>query len=88
MADEQKPSGLSEIKKFANWAYEKASSHPIGQIEETLKTGKPAARPETKPLVPKKSAAPAMDLHKAVQERNQARREAYDKKYGKPSGPR
>ena len=34
-------SGQSDLGRFANWVYQKATSHPIGQIEDTLNTGKP-----------------------------------------------
>ena len=43
-------SGPSELGQFANWVYQKATSHPIGQIEETMKTGKPPKKPEPKKL--------------------------------------
>lgn len=29
-----------DARKFANWASSKLGSHPIGQIEETLKSGR------------------------------------------------
>lgn len=35
--EDKKPSGFGD---FAKWVYDKATSHPIDQIESTLKTGK------------------------------------------------
>ena len=74
MADAKK----SELGQLVDWAYQKATSHPLGQIEQTLNTGKPPAKQPAK--------TPVEDFQKAVAARNQARRDAYDKKYGKPSG--
>ena len=48
----KKDSGPSELGQFANWVYQKATSHPIGQIEETLKTGKPPVKKEPKKIFP------------------------------------
>ena len=50
--DKSSDSGESDIGKFANWVYQKATSHPISQIEETLKTGKPPKKPEPKKIIP------------------------------------
>lgn len=74
MADSKK----SELGELVSWAYQKATSHPLGQIEQTLNTGKPPAK--------KPASSPVQDAQQMVAARNQARRDAYDKKYGKPSG--
>lgn len=42
--------GASDIRKFGNWASNKLSSHPIGQIEETLKSGRAPEPAERQPL--------------------------------------
>lgn len=45
-----------DVKKFAGWAYDKARSHPIGQIEDTLRTGKaPQKREDTPPENPQRA---------------------------------
>jgi hypothetical protein len=56
-------SGKSELGQFANWVYQKATSHPIGQIEETLQTGKPPVKQPEKELIP--APAPAANKQPA-----------------------
>jgi hypothetical protein len=45
-------SGASDFRSLINWAYEKATSHPISQIEHTLNTGKPPEKKPAKKLIP------------------------------------
>lgn len=43
--------GAGDAMNFAKWLYGRATSHPIGQIEQTLATGKPP-RPKAAPASP------------------------------------
>lgn len=45
---------------FARWLYARATSHPIGQIEQTLNTGKPPQpKMTTAPSTPAAKSSPA-----------------------------
>lgn len=52
--------GPSGAMDFARWLYARATSHPIGQIEQTLNTGKPPQpKTATAPSIPVSKLAPA-----------------------------
>lgn len=53
-------SGWQDFKRMASMAYQKYRSHPIGQIEDTMRTGKPPAkRDEPAPRPKARAKSPA-----------------------------